>query len=55
MLFSTNSITETILHRILKKEELLLTSTDYWPNKITNLINTEVNPKNSPDNIFSMR
>ena len=32
-----------------------LTSTDYWPEKIPNLINTDVNPKNSPDNIFSRR
>jgi len=43
------------MNRILKKEGLLLTSTDYWPDKISNLINTEVNPKDSPDNIFSRR
>ena len=43
------------MNRILKKDGLLLTSTDYWPEKIPNLINTEVNPKNSPDNIFSRR
>ena len=43
------------MNRILKKDGLLLTSTDYWPEKIPNLVNTEVNPKNSPDNIFSRR
>ena len=43
------------MNRILKKDGLLLTSTDYWPEKIPNLINTDVNPKNSPDNIFSRR
>ncbi len=43
------------MNRILKKDGLLLTSTDYWPDKISNLINTDVNPKNSPDNIFSRR
>lgn len=35
--------------------DYFLTSTDYWPEKIPNLINTDVNPKNSPDNIFSRR
>ena len=43
------------MNRILKKDGLLLTSTDYWPEKIPNLVHTEVNPKNSPDNIFSRR
>jgi SAM-dependent methyltransferase len=43
------------MNRILKKDGLLLTSTDYWPEKIPNLINTDVNPKNSPDTIFSRR
>ena len=43
------------MNRIIKKDGLLLTSTDYWPDKIVNLINTDVNPKNSPDNIFSRR
>ena len=32
-----------------------MTSTDYWPDKIVNLVNTDVNPKNSPDNIFNRR
>jgi hypothetical protein len=26
-----------------------------WPDKIVNLVNTDVNPKNSPDNIFSRK
>jgi len=43
------------MNRIIKKDGLLLTSTDYWPDKIVNLVNTDVNPKNSPDNIFSRR
>ena len=43
------------MNRILKKDGLLLTSTDYWPDKIHNTINTDINPKNSPDNIFSRR
>jgi SAM-dependent methyltransferase len=43
------------MNRIVKKGGLLLTSTDYWPDKIVNLVNTDVNPKNSPDNIFSRR
>jgi SAM-dependent methyltransferase len=43
------------MNRIIKKGGLLLTSTDYWPDKIVNLVNTDVNPKNSPDNIFSRR
>jgi SAM-dependent methyltransferase len=43
------------MNRILKKDGLLLTSTDYWPEKIPNLVHTGVNPKNSPDNIFSRR
>jgi SAM-dependent methyltransferase len=43
------------MSRIIKKDGLLLTSTDYWPDKIVNLVNTDVNPKNSPDNIFSRR
>jgi SAM-dependent methyltransferase len=43
------------MNRIIKKGGLLLTSTDYWPDKIVNLVNTGVNPKNSPDNIFSRR
>ena len=43
------------MNRIIKKGGLLLTSTDYWPDKIVNLVNTDVNPKNSPDNIFSRK
>jgi len=43
------------MNRIIKKGGLLLTSTDYWPDKIVILVNTDVNPKNSPDNIFSRR
>jgi SAM-dependent methyltransferase len=43
------------MNRIIKKGGLLLTSTDYWPDKIVNLVNTDINPKNSPDNIFSRR
>jgi SAM-dependent methyltransferase len=43
------------MNRIIKRGGLLLTSTDYWPDKIVNLVNTDVNPKNSPDNIFSRR
>lgn len=43
------------MNRIIRKGGLLLTSTDYWPDKIVNLVNTDVNPKNSPDNIFSRR
>jgi len=43
------------MNRIIRRGGLLLTSTDYWPDKIVNLVNTDVNPKNSPDNIFSRR
>jgi 2-polyprenyl-3-methyl-5-hydroxy-6-metoxy-1,4-benzoquinol methylase len=43
------------MNRIIKKCGLLLTSTDYWPDKIVNLVNTDVNPKNLPDNIFSRK
>ena len=43
------------MNRIIKRGRLLLTSTEYWPDKIVNLVNTDVNPKNSPDNIFSKR
>ena len=43
------------MNRIIKRGGLLLTSTDYWPDKIVNLVSTDVNPKNSPDNIFSRR
>lgn len=43
------------MNRIIRRGGLLLTSTDYWPDKIVNLVNTNVNPKNSPDNIFSRR
>jgi 2-polyprenyl-3-methyl-5-hydroxy-6-metoxy-1,4-benzoquinol methylase len=39
--------------RILKKDGMLLTSTDYWPDKIVNGVKTRVNPRHKPDNIFS--
>lgn len=42
------------MNRILKKDGILLTSTDYWPDKILNKVKTEYNPKHNPDNIFSM-
>jgi SAM-dependent methyltransferase len=42
------------MNRILKKDGILLTSTDYWPDKILNGVKTEYNPKHNPDNIFSM-
>ena len=42
------------MNRILKKDGILLTSTDYWPDKIVNGVKTKYNPKHNPDNIFSM-
>jgi SAM-dependent methyltransferase len=41
------------MNRIMKKGGILLTSTDYWPDKIHNVIKTKDNPGNNPDNIFS--
>jgi 2-polyprenyl-3-methyl-5-hydroxy-6-metoxy-1,4-benzoquinol methylase len=41
------------MNRILKKDGMLLTSTDYWPDKIVNGIKTRDNPRHKPDNIFS--
>jgi Methyltransferase domain len=49
------SIQNYFKERIIKRGRLLLASTEYWPDKIVNLVNTDVNPKNSPDNIFSKR
>ena len=42
------------MNRILKKDGMLLTSTDYWPDKIVNGVKTKDNPRHKPDNIFSM-
>jgi ubiquinone/menaquinone biosynthesis C-methylase UbiE len=41
------------MNRIMKKGGILLTSTDYWQDKIMNVIKTKDNPTNNPDNIFS--
>ena len=41
------------MNRILKKDGMLLTSTDYWPDKIVNGVKTKDNPRHKPDNIFS--
>jgi SAM-dependent methyltransferase len=41
------------MNRIMKKGGILLTSTDYWHDKIMNVIKTKDNPTNNPDNIFS--
>ncbi|MGH9997847.1 MAG: class I SAM-dependent methyltransferase, partial [Nitrososphaeraceae archaeon] len=41
------------MNRIMKKDGILLTSTDYWPDKILNIVKTKHNPKYQPDNIFS--
>jgi 2-polyprenyl-3-methyl-5-hydroxy-6-metoxy-1,4-benzoquinol methylase len=41
------------MNRILKKDGMLLTSTDYWPDKIVNWVKTRENPRHKPDNIFS--
>ena len=41
------------MNRILKKGGVLLTSTDYWPDKIVNLIRSKYNHNNSADIIFS--
>ena len=41
------------MNRIMKKDGILLTSTDYWPDKILNIVKTKHNPKYEPDNIFS--
>ena len=43
------------MNRIMKKGGILLTSTDYWPDKIVNVVNTKDNRKNSPDNVFSRK
>lgn len=41
------------MNRIMKKGGILLTSTDYWPDKILNIIKTKHNHRNDPDNVFS--
>jgi SAM-dependent methyltransferase len=41
------------MNRIMKKGAILLTSTDYWPDKILNIIKTKHNHRNDPDNVFS--
>jgi SAM-dependent methyltransferase len=41
------------MNRILKKDGMLLTSTDYWPDKIVNGVKTRENPRHKPDSIFS--
>ena len=41
------------MNRILKKDGMLLTSTDYWPDKIFNGVKSRENPRNKPDSIFS--
>jgi len=41
------------MNRIMKKGGILLTSTDYWPDKILNIIKTKHNPRDDPDNVFS--
>jgi SAM-dependent methyltransferase len=41
------------MNRIVKNGGVLLTSTDYWPDKIINPINSKHNYKNLPDIIFS--
>src|SRR5918992_5506949 len=41
------------MNRIMKKDGILLTSTDYWPDKIPNTVKTKDNPKRHPDNVFS--
>ena len=41
------------MNRILKKDGMLLTSTDYWPDKIVNGVKSRENPRNKPDSIFS--
>jgi SAM-dependent methyltransferase len=41
------------MNRIMKKDGILLTSTDYWPDKILNRVKTKHNPKHHPDNVFS--
>jgi len=41
------------MNRIMKKGGILLTSTDYWPDKIFNIIKTKHNHRNDPDNVFS--
>jgi len=41
------------MNRIMKRGGILLTSTDYWPDKIPNVVKTKHNPTNNPDNIFS--
>jgi len=41
------------MNRIMKKGGRLLTSTDYWPDKILNIIKTKHNHRNDPDNVFS--
>jgi SAM-dependent methyltransferase len=41
------------MNRIMKKDGILLTSTDYWPDKILNKVKTKENPRDHPDNIFS--
>jgi len=41
------------MNRIMKKDGILLTSTDYWPDKILNKVKTKDNRKYNPDNIFS--
>jgi SAM-dependent methyltransferase len=41
------------MNRIMKKDGILLTSTDYWHDKIPNTVKTKENPKRHPDNVFS--
>jgi SAM-dependent methyltransferase len=41
------------MNRIMKKGGMLLTSADYWPDKIRNVINTKDNRKDSADTVFS--
>jgi SAM-dependent methyltransferase len=41
------------MNRILKRDGILLTSTDYWPDKVVNAVKTKYNPKHNPDIIFS--
>jgi 2-polyprenyl-3-methyl-5-hydroxy-6-metoxy-1,4-benzoquinol methylase len=41
------------MNRIMKKDGILLTSTDYWPDKILNIVKTKHNPKHHPDSVFS--
>src|SRR5437660_12884165 len=44
---------DLFLNRILKKGGMLLTSSDYWPNKLVNKIIYKDIRKMSPNNVFS--